>query len=216
MLLWRYNYQAAYIDWGKTGNLSEAHIVDLSEETLCNYAASFMSREAGSTVRAKLAAVKNPSHDQGLWLAWWHSVARGAQWCRKSHSHLVLPVKAEWLNLLHDDLDNTGQGAFNSCVTACADLVFYGQLRLGEVLSHSPLTTNYNSSKLLLVRDLNIPHISDHKSSAKLRLPCTKTHQARGESVVLINHDIKSNAVRALSHHIKENNLSPGDPLFAY
>lgn len=122
----------------------------------------------------------------------------------------------EWLNLLHNDLDNTGQGAFNSCVTVCADLVFYGQLRLGEVLLHSPLTTNYNSSKLPLVRDLNIPHISDHKSSAKLRLPCTKTHQARGESVVLINHDIKSNAVQALFHHIEENNLSPGDRLFAY
>ncbi|KAJ3859263.1 hypothetical protein EV359DRAFT_86610 [Lentinula novae-zelandiae] len=94
MLLWRYNYQAAYIDWGETGNLSEAHIVDPSEETLCNYAASFMGREAGGTVRAKLTAVENPSHDQGLWVAWWHLVAR---------------VKVEWLNLLHDDLDNTGR-----------------------------------------------------------------------------------------------------------
>ncbi|KAJ3848084.1 hypothetical protein EV368DRAFT_49986, partial [Lentinula lateritia] len=50
-----------------------------------------------------------------------------------------MPVKVEWLHLLHDKLDNAGQNTFNSCIVACANSVFYGQLRLGEVLSQSLL-----------------------------------------------------------------------------
>ncbi|KAJ3887744.1 hypothetical protein GG344DRAFT_20929, partial [Lentinula edodes] len=184
-ILRRYNYQASYIDWCEDNNLTEKHIIDPSEAILCNYAASFMGREAGGTVRAKIAAIKNLVTTKGF--GWrggirLREVLNGVERAAPASSFRPErePVKVEWLNLLHDDLDNNGHNVFNSCAIACADTVFYGQLRLGEVLSQSFLPSNYDESKLPLVRDLNVPHPSDNITSAKLRLPCTKTHQARG------------------------------------
>ncbi|KAJ3898096.1 hypothetical protein F5879DRAFT_773176, partial [Lentinula edodes] len=58
-----------YIDWCEANNLTEKHIFDLSEEILCNYAVSFMGKEAGGTVRAKITAVKNLVTTKGFG---WH------------------------------------------------------------------------------------------------------------------------------------------------
>ncbi|KAJ3871046.1 hypothetical protein F5051DRAFT_434168 [Lentinula edodes] len=126
------------------------------------------------------------------------------------------PVKEDWLNLLHDEMDQVGRDAFNSCVIACADTLFYGQLRLGEVLPASSLISKYMSSKLPLLSDLSITPSPKDKSSAKLRLPCTKTQQSRGDSAVIINHSARTNPVRALSSHIELNRLAASDPLFSY
>ncbi|KAJ3858575.1 hypothetical protein EV359DRAFT_26338, partial [Lentinula novae-zelandiae] len=156
-----------------------------SETTLCNYAASFMGREAGGTVRAKLAAVKNLVTTKGNgWRGGFrlrevlNGVEREAP--PSSFRQERDPVKQEWLNLLHDELAKVGRNEFNSCVVACADTLFYGQLRLGEVLPTSPLTSKYINSKLPLLSDLSITATPNDKSSAKLRLPCTKTQQSRG------------------------------------
>ncbi|KAJ4470042.1 hypothetical protein C8R41DRAFT_777611 [Lentinula lateritia] len=217
----RYNYQALYIDWCEDNKISRGHITDPSETTLCNYAASFIGKEAGGTVRAKLAAVKNLviAKDNG-----WRG---GSKLCEvlngvekaapASFFHPERdPVKDKWLDLLHDEMDNSGHNAFNSCIIACADTLFYGQLRLGEVLSNSSLKSKYKSSKLPLLSDLSISNTPSNKSSAKLKLPCTKTHQSRGETVVIINHLARSNPVKALSKHIEINALTPTDPLFSY
>ncbi|KAJ3803978.1 hypothetical protein F5876DRAFT_739, partial [Lentinula aff. lateritia] len=181
----RYNYQALYIDWCEDNKISRGHIINPSETTLCNYAASFIGKEAGGTVRAKLAAVKNLviAKDNG-----WRGgsklreVLNGVEKAAPASSFRPErdPVKDKWLDLLHDEMDNSGHNAFNSCVIACADTVFYGQLRLGEVLSNSSLKSKYKSSKLPLLSDLSISNTPSDKSSAKLKLPCTKTHQSRG------------------------------------
>lgn len=180
-----------------------------------------MGKEAGGTVRAKIAAVKNLVS------------AKGHGWHGSSRLHEVLngveratplssfcperePVKVEWLNMLHDKLNASGRTPLNSCVIACADAVFYGQLRLGEVLPQSSLVSNYMASKFPLVSDLSIPDRFGQGHLGKLCLPCTKTHQSRGESVILINHNVKSNAVQVLTHHLEENRLLPSDPLFSY
>ncbi|KAJ3810218.1 hypothetical protein F5876DRAFT_24760, partial [Lentinula aff. lateritia] len=101
----RYNYQASYIDWCKASNLTETHIVDPSEVTLCNYAASFMGKEAGGTVRAKLTAVKSLVTTKGFG---WHGgfrlreVLNGVERAAPASSFRPerVPVKEEWLNLL--------------------------------------------------------------------------------------------------------------------
>ncbi|KAJ3858199.1 hypothetical protein EV359DRAFT_5047, partial [Lentinula novae-zelandiae] len=184
-ILRRYNYQAHYVDWCEACHISPTHIVDPSETTLCNYAASFLGKGAGGTVRAKIAAVKNLVTSKGN--GWrggtrLREVLNGIERAAPPSSFRPErePVKVDWLDLLHDELDKSGHTALNSCIVACADVVFYGQLRLGEVLSHSSIPTNYNSSKLPLVGDLTVPAKTDHSTSAKLRLPCTKTHQSRG------------------------------------
>ncbi|KAJ3846739.1 hypothetical protein EV368DRAFT_20631, partial [Lentinula lateritia] len=184
-ILRHYNYQAHHVDWCDACHITPTHIVDPCETTLCNYAASFLGKEAGGTVRAKIAAVKNLVTSKGH--GW-----RGGSCLRKVLSGIERaappssfrperePVKVDWLDLLHDELDKSGHTALNSCIVACADAVFYGQLRLGEVLSHSSILANYDRSKLPLVSDLTIPAKTDRSTSAKLRLPCTKTHQSRG------------------------------------
>ncbi|KAJ3804540.1 hypothetical protein F5876DRAFT_14644, partial [Lentinula aff. lateritia] len=146
-----------------------------AEETICNYAASFMAKEAGGTVRAKIAAVKNLVTSKGF--GW-----RGGIRLREVLNEVERAAPASSfrpermpLHLLHDELDNTGRNTFNSCIVACANSVFYGQLRLSEVLSQSSLPSKYNNLKLPLVRDLTIPHASDKKTLAKLHPPCTKT-----------------------------------------
>lgn len=209
-ILRRYNYQAHYVDWCEASQLTTKHIVDPSETTLCNYAASFMGKEAGGTVRAKLAAVKNLVSTKGHgWRGGTHlrEVLNGVERAAPPSSFRPErePVKVEWLNLLHDELDVSGRTPLNSCVIACADTVFYGQLRLGEVLPHLSLAPNSKSAKFPLVSNLNLLARTDQSGSAKLRLPCTKTHQSRGESVILINHKVRSNAVHALTRHIEEN-----------
>ncbi|KAJ4470322.1 hypothetical protein C8J55DRAFT_436280 [Lentinula edodes] len=171
---------------------------------------SWGGKEAGGTVRAKLAAVKNLVSTKGHgWRggARLREVLNGVERAAPPSSFRPErePVKVEWLNLLHDNLEASGRTPLNSCAIACADAVFYGQLRLGEVLPHSPLAPNYKSAKFPLVSNLNLPARTDREESAKLRLPCTKTHQSRGESVILINHDVRSNAVHALTRHIEEN-----------
>ncbi|KAJ3911279.1 hypothetical protein F5877DRAFT_3878, partial [Lentinula edodes] len=181
----RYNYQALYVDWCETNKIPHTHITDPSETTLCNYAASFIGKEAGGTVRAKLAAVKNLVISKGNgWRGGFRlrEVLNGVERAAPASSFRPErdPVKDTWLDLLHDEIDNTGRDGFNTCITACADTVFYGQLRLGEVLSNSTLVSKYTSSKLPLLSDLSITTTPNDKSSAKLQLPCTKTHQSRG------------------------------------
>ncbi|KAJ3859815.1 hypothetical protein EV359DRAFT_17142, partial [Lentinula novae-zelandiae] len=134
---------------------------------------------------AKLAAVENLVISKGNgWRGGFrlHEVLNGVQ--RAAHASSFRPecdpVKDTWLNLLHDKIDNTGCDAFNTCITACADTVFYGQLRLGELLSNSSLVSKYTGSKLPLLSNLSITTTPNDKSSAKLQLPCTKTHQSRG------------------------------------
>ncbi|KAJ3859122.1 hypothetical protein EV359DRAFT_86783 [Lentinula novae-zelandiae] len=220
-ILRRYNYQAHYVDWCEASQLSTKHIIDPSETTLCNYSASFMGKEAGGTVRAKIAVVKNLVSAKGHG---WHGGSRlrevlnGVERAAPPSSFCPErePVKVEWLNMLHDELNASGRTPLNSCVIACADAVFYGQLRLGEVLPQSALVSNYMASQFPLVSDLSIPDKFGQNHSGKLRLPCMKTHQSRGESVILINHNVKSDAVQALTHHLEENRLLPSDPLFSY
>ncbi|KAJ3859720.1 hypothetical protein EV359DRAFT_21460, partial [Lentinula novae-zelandiae] len=181
----RYNYQGLYVDWCEENKVPLTHITNPSETTLCNYAASFMGKEAGGTVRAKVAAVKNLVTTKGN--GWkggskLREVLNGVerQAPPSSFRRECEPVKEEWLNLLHDEMDQVRRNSFNSCVVACADAVFYGQLRLGEVLPTSSLTSKYTSAKLPLLSDLSITTTPSDKSSAKLRLPCTKTQQSRG------------------------------------
>ncbi|KAJ3805718.1 hypothetical protein F5876DRAFT_81464 [Lentinula aff. lateritia] len=207
-ILRRYNYQAHYVDCRPFRNHSLQ---------LCG----LILKEAGGTVRAKIAALKNLV------------TSKGHGWRGGSHLREVLsgieraappssfrpeqePMKVDWLDLLHNKLDKSGHTALNSCIVACVDAIFYGQLRLGEVLLHTSILANYDSSKLPLVSNLTIPAKTDRSTSAKLRLPCTKTHQSRGESVVLINHNTRSNAVCAVSRHLEVNSLLQSDPLFSY
>ncbi|KAJ4466813.1 hypothetical protein C8R41DRAFT_732804, partial [Lentinula lateritia] len=92
-----------YIDWCKDNRVSRKHITDPSEMTLCNYAASFIGKEAGGTVRAKLAAVKNLVLHNG-----WRSGSRlcevlnGVEKAAPASSLRPErdPVKDKWLDLL--------------------------------------------------------------------------------------------------------------------
>ncbi|KAJ3846740.1 hypothetical protein EV368DRAFT_88587 [Lentinula lateritia] len=109
----KYNYQASYIDWCEANYLAEKDIIDPAEETICNYAASFMTKEAGGTVRAKIAAVKNLVTSKGFGWRGGIQLREGLNGVERaapasSFRPERTPVKVEWLYLLHNELDNAG------------------------------------------------------------------------------------------------------------
>ncbi|KAF9063202.1 hypothetical protein BDP27DRAFT_1427091 [Rhodocollybia butyracea] len=144
------------------------------------------------------------------------------------------PVREEFLEHLHNDLD-TSIG-LNACVCAVADASFFGQICVGRLLSRSRLTIlesirrltysstfpplqtspnidQYVPSKHPLVLSLSPPSA---KGTRKLHLPCTKTHQHKGDDVVLTHQESITDPIDAINHHLLVNQLSPSSPPFSY
>ncbi|KAE9384337.1 hypothetical protein BT96DRAFT_771237, partial [Gymnopus androsaceus JB14] len=189
-----------------------------SEAVLCNYAASFAGRLAGSTARAKVSAIK-------AWVS-----RRGKQWKGSDNLHKVLagverkasassfreehaPVKEDHLRVLHEGLDLPGKCGKDYAIAAAAKALFAGQMRSGAILATSPNPDDYNPSELPAVSDLLPPNST---SKRNLRLPKMKTSQTRGEKVVLGAQPGRTCPIHALRDHIKVNRLRPEHPLLAF
>ena len=183
------------------------------EFILCAYAASDAGRTSGNTIRNRMSALK----------AWHH--AHNASWQGGMRLHIVLngvknltpassirpprpPVTKSMLTTLLSGLNL--RSPLDAAVAACATTSFWGQCRLGELLTTSKhdTTTSQRPTRSHLTRG--------HKSTTfTLRLPQTKTHK-RGESVIIVAQNCTSNPLPLLQHHLSINNLSQDLPLFAY
>ncbi|EJD34776.1 DNA breaking-rejoining enzyme, partial [Auricularia subglabra TFB-10046 SS5] len=102
---------------------------------------------------------------------------------------------------------------FDQCVAAALLVAFWGQARLGEILSP---TRRYDVDKLPVVKHLRLRHDAGglaQQGTTAIWLPQTKTART-GEWLWLAKH--YNDPSFALQEHIADNRLGREDPLFSY
>ena len=185
------------------------------EFVLCAFAASSLGKHAGGTPRSRISALKA-----------WH-MAHNLEWKGSPRLRYVLngvhnsapkdskrplrpPINARMLSQLVMRLDLNLP--LDAAVAACATTAFWGQCRLGELLSPSIHLSSSDSESL--------PTRSDFKRSLSnpqsciLHLPRTKTHR-HGEDVILVDQLDPINSIALLKNHIRVNNISSSTHLFS-
>jgi hypothetical protein len=113
------------------------------------------------------------------------------------------------LQQLFDGLDLTKP--LDAAVAACALLAFWGQCRLGELLStsSSDLSTTSRPARS------HFTHSTRSIGTHTLALPRTKTNR-NGEKVVLTPRSDSLDPISRVRSHFTANNLPDNLPLFAY
>ncbi|KAF8602648.1 hypothetical protein BDV93DRAFT_424232, partial [Ceratobasidium sp. AG-I] len=178
------NYSSAvraFRDFCAANNFSP---LPASEFALCAYAAYLASSMAGSSIANALSGIRS-----------WHVmtnnnwngsprlqlIVKGATNLApiSSHAPVRAPVTLTMLTALARCLDLNA--AEDRAILAVATVAFWGQCRLGELLGTS--SRHFDPSMLPSRSSLGAP-ISGN-GSRPLRLPCTKTSQHKGESVVI-------------------------------
>ncbi|KAB5588998.1 hypothetical protein CTheo_7560 [Ceratobasidium theobromae] len=120
------------------------------------------------------------------------------------------PVTIDMLRKLNEGLSTSNP--LDPATRAAALVAFWAQCRLGELLGSSK--SHHDSSRLPSRRSLG-PAISDN-GSQELYLPITKTHQSKGESVVITAQHGSLNPITALHAHLNlSHNISENHHLFA-
>jgi len=195
----------------------EQHHLPVKEEVLCAFALSFQGRVAGATVRGKISNLKKWHEFEG---AVWHgglklrTVLDFVEKCTPATSRKDLrkEITTDMLQLLINELDlAVGQDA---AVFAVALTAFYGQLRLGEILSTHQDRTHKRANAIPAVKHLTPP--SSARTTATLLLPSTKTSQCRGDTIILPKQSGPLDPLAALQYHIRRNRLSPECSLASY
>jgi hypothetical protein len=120
------------------------------------------------------------------------------------------PITLDMLDLLHVNLDLSSP--FDAAVFATATTAFWGQCRLGEVLSK--WERSFDPSLIPSVKHLGDP--CTPPGSRILHLPWTKTKGAKGDDVFVSKQRGTTDAIEALRQHISTNKLGPDDPLFSF
>ncbi|KAG1769005.1 hypothetical protein EDD22DRAFT_949195 [Suillus occidentalis] len=169
------------------------------EWLICAYAAHRAGSCSGSAVSNDIAGLRA-----------WH-IANGFTWLGGIRLKYVLrsavrltpesskrpprpPVSSEMLDILHASLDSSLP--LHACVLACADVVFWGQGRLGEFL---PISQSRFSTKFF-------PTPSSLRSTASgeslmCHLPWTKVAKEKGEDVFLGRQLGHSDPISSLLAH---------------
>ncbi|KAJ3904589.1 hypothetical protein F5879DRAFT_989103 [Lentinula edodes] len=214
----KHNNITDFLDWAHQHRLHAKDVLPASEVTLCEYAAEFGGKLAGASVKAKLSAIKG-----------W-TIMKGYTWQGGDHLRKVLsgversalpssfrperePVKKSHLSILHAELDLSDTNGLDCCIAAAADLMFYSQLRAGEILPTNSSFSQYNTKFMPKISDLSKTNAAGSK---RLFLPRTKTSQMRGDKVMVPVQKGSTNPIHSLDNHIRVNELRPSDPLFAY
>ncbi|KAG2157552.1 hypothetical protein DEU56DRAFT_722559 [Suillus clintonianus] len=186
-----------------------------SEDLLCVFAASRAGGLSGNTVHNQLMALKA-----------WHAF-NNAKWQGGSRLHYLLngvadltpnssklplrpPVSHSMLSYLASSLNSSNH--LDVCCLAAATITFWGQLRLGEILS--PWENLFIASRVSCRSDLGTAF--NDNGSRRLHLPFTKVKKTRGEDIILCRQADSTDSISALAHHLAFNSFPPEYPLFSY
>ncbi|QRV81470.1 site specific recombinase, phage integrase family protein [Ceratobasidium sp. AG-Ba] len=121
------------------------------------------------------------------------------------------PVTVYMLEVLDWTLDHSNDE--DCAILAVALIAFWCQCRLGELLGSS---SRHFDPRVLPSRSAVGPQIST-EGSRPLHLPRTKTHQVKGESVVITTQSCRVDPIRAINRHLSHSqHLPPTCHLFAY
>ncbi|KAJ7364543.1 hypothetical protein DFH08DRAFT_681522 [Mycena albidolilacea] len=205
----------AYQQFCDAQEVPAPHRLPASEELLCAFAAARVGEIAGGTARSAVAAVKawHIIHDApwkgGLRLRY---TLKGVEKLAPSSSAREErpPVTKEMLNLLERDLDLSSPE--DAAVFAAACGAFWGQIRLGEILSDTQGT--YFEGRIPLGADFGQP--ATPAGTRVLRLPWTKTKGAKGDSAILCRQNSATDPVNAIANHVNVNSIPPDQPLFSF
>lgn len=205
----------AYLRFCDKEGVTRAQRLPASEFLLCAFAASRLGEISGITARGAVAAVKawHVVHD-----AEWHGGLRlrytlkGVENSAPTGSKREErpPVTAAMLDILEGELDHDGPK--DAAVFAAACCAFWGQVRLGELLSNTE--RSFRRGRIPTAAHLKPP--STRAGSRILRLPWTKTKGARGDDAMLCRQDGPSDPIRAVENHLSANNIPPDMPLFSH
>jgi hypothetical protein len=186
------------------------------EVVLCAFAASGTGRLSGGTVQKQITGLEA-----------WH-VVQNVGWRESEHlRHILrgverlqppplsretprLVVMKDMLQGLHRNLDFNAP--LDAAVFAAACTSFWGQCRAGELLPSS--TTPAGCAERPTRAHFHRPS-KDH-ADYSISLPSSKTHSARGESVVLLPQKGSTDPVQAVQYHLHVNQPDGKSPLFAY
>jgi hypothetical protein len=196
-------------------HISHEFQLPASEFLLCAFAASSSGLRSGSTIRNDISAVRawhiinNVPYFGGLRLNY---TLKGVENLTPDASRRPPrpPISLHMLSILHEYLDM--EDPLDACCWAAAVTAFWGQTRLGEILSK--WQTRFAPHTIPSPSDLNPQlHLG---GTVKLHLPFTKTKGRRGETIFLCPQFGCSNPSSALSIHLQINNVPPNLPLFSY
>ncbi|KAJ6489476.1 hypothetical protein C8R47DRAFT_951031, partial [Mycena vitilis] len=205
----------AYQSFCDSENISQDKRLPANEFLLCAFAASRVGEIAGGTARGAIAAVKawhilnDVEWEGGIRLRY---VLRGVENAAPSSSKHDSrpPVTSTMLEALDSDLDHTDPK--DAAVFAAACCAFWGQIRLGEILSEAQ--GSFKLGRIPTASDLKPP--STKAGSRSLHLPWTKTKHSQGDNTMLCRQNSRSDPVRAIEEHLSLNAIPANLPLFSY
>lgn len=215
----RTNYDGAmrhFHEWRRAERILWDEANAVPEAVLCAYAASMAGVFAGGTVRSRLGGIRFWHERHGL--EWAGSprlkrILKGVDQCAPPEAHRDArpPVTEAMLDEALKTLDP--RRPFDVCVAAAALVMFWGQLRIGEVLS---ATRAYDFAALPSGKGVRLRHDAGglaSQTTSALWLPRTKVERA-GAWVWLARH--YNDPSYALQEHMRVNTIGRDDPLFAY
>lgn len=196
-------------------NVDTCFRLPASEFLLCAFASSRSGEIAGTTVRNEISAIRawhilNDVHYHGsLRLSY---VLKGVENLRPESSKRPPrpPITVQMLLFLHHDLDLNNP--FDACVEFAATSAFWGQIRLGEILS--PTQDNWDLELIPSQHHMRPPHTS--AGSRLLHLPNTKVAGRKGENISLCRQYGPSDPTSTFTNHMRINDIPADYPLYSY
>lgn len=206
-----------FIQYAVSLDIPEDEVFPASEELLCGYAASFMGRRAGSTVRGKISVIKGRHEVLGVPYmggAKLRRVLKGVEKAAPASSHQAKrpPVTLRMLVFLVKVLDP--KIPLHAAVLAIAFIAFFAQVRLGELLPASSRLEDFDPAFHPTVSCLG--KAATANGSHNLHLPWTKTEQEKGEDVFISRQEGAVDPVHATKRTILVNRLEPYHPLASF
>lgn len=213
------NYELAvahFTEWTCAERLRIDTDTAITEPVLCAYAASLAGSYSGGTARTKLAGIRYWHDKRGLP---WNGSARlkrilkGVDICAPPHTHRDErpPVTEAMIDEALQHLDPIRP--FDVCVAAAMLVAFWGQLRLGEILSP---TRAYDFGARPAGKGVRLRADAGgklHQLTSAIWLPRTKVDR-HGAWIWLARHH--NDPSYALAEHMRVNAIGSDDPLFAY
>lgn len=206
-----------FVRFCRKRHIPKEHVFPSSQSLLCAFAASYFGKLAGGTVRGKISAVK-VYHEQRE-LPWaggekLRRVLKGVENATPASSIRAQrpPVTTDMLRLLHKKLDQSV--GLDAAVLAVANMSFYGQLRLGEVLPRVESLEKFDGTLQPVMLNLSEPFSA--AGSRTIHLPWSKTKKARGEDVVITRQKGRTDPIAALENHMRTNKLSSRHPIASF
>ena len=187
------------------------------EEVLLAWASSYAGRLAGKTVAAKLRAIRKEHERRGLlWIGGERltRILKGVEELRPSSSFRSkrAPVTIAMLEDLDKGLDR--YSALDICIRAICLLLFFCQLRCGEILPPTQDLKKFNPE-----RHATFNHIAESTAdngACNLHLPWSKTQKARGDDVWIPRQEPPLDPIHAIHKHFIKNKLNKHHPIAAY